>query len=82
MVEQELELSEYLSLPESACKAIILKKFTLAISAKTQLSPDTYLFKFKFADPSWIMGVPLCMHMNFISPELVQRPYTPVSPLN
>lgn len=63
-------------------------QFDLEIAEKTQLSHDTWLFKFAFPNPEWVSGLPTCQHIKIFKPaaeeggQFVARPYTPISPLN
>jgi len=43
-------------------------QFSLEISEKRQLSPDTVFFKLKFPNPEWTMGLPISRHMIFFKP--------------
>lgn len=93
MVDVVANAAEFFNVPEGA--STVLDKmsknednqFEMEISEKVQLSPDTYRFTFKFADPEWLMGLPLAKHMIFFKPpqaegeEPVARKYTPVSPM-
>ena len=61
--------------------------FDLPITEKTQISPDTYIYKVGFPNPEWMMGLHTCEHMSFRVPAEANggkthgRPYSPVSPI-
>jgi len=56
---------QFINIPEDAqtvCKLIeknVDNQFSLEISEKRQLSPDTLFLKLKFPNPEWTMGIPL-----------------------
>ena len=83
---------EFINTPEGAptCPALAerndLNQFELAITEKTALSADTFMFKFAFPNPDWLPGLPISKHYKLFMPgeedgEWEGRFYTPVSPL-
>ena len=85
---------QFINIPEDAqtvCKLMEKNEdnqFSLEISEKRQLSPDTLFLKLKFPNPEWTMGLPISKHMILFKPpqaegeQQIGRKYTPVSPLN
>ena len=68
-----------------------LNQFELEIETKKWISPDTILFRFKFPDPTMLLGLPIANHLKIFMPLPADadeddmepcRPYTPISDMN
>ena len=91
---QAAEVSDFIKIPDDAPSVCNLMEknenaqFSLEISEKRQISPDTIFLKFKFPNPDWILGLPIARHLIFFKPpeaegeKQLARKYTPISPLN